>query len=83
MRTRLFSSVIKKTNKICITCKNYKPYSYTYPIDEIYDSKKQLGTCSLFGTQNIVTGEIENEEAFVCRNIESKCGKEGRHYTQI
>lgn len=83
MQLRLFSSFIKKTNKTCITCANYTPYSYQYPLDEIYNAKTQLGTCSIFGTQNLVTGEIQNEEALTCRNNESKCGKEGRYYYGI
>ena len=80
MSLRLLSSFIIKTPKPCINCMNYIEYKYTNPHDEIYDSETKLGTCSIFGKENLVTGKIEYDDAFVCRINESKCGKEGRYY---
>lgn len=80
MSVRLFSSFIKKTNNPCINCINYIKYKYAYPHDEIYDRKTILGTCSKFGKEHLVTGEIEYDDALECRINDSKCGKEGRYY---
>lgn len=44
--------------------------------DEINSSSK----CSLFGTKDIVTGEITLETAGACRTDETKCGFNGTHY---
>lgn len=82
MSIRLFSSFIIKSKNHCINCANYINYKYTYPYDEIYDSTNKLGNCSIFGKQNLVTGEIEYEYASICRINESKCGKEGKYYSK-
>ena len=82
MNIRLFSSFIIKTKKPCINCVNYIKHKYTNPYDEIYDPISKLGTCSIFGMENIVTGEIEYEHAIVCRTNESKCGIIGSHYKE-
>jgi hypothetical protein len=50
---RLFSSFIIKTKTPCINCVNY--IKYTYPYDEIYDPISKLGTCSIFGMENLAT----------------------------
>lgn len=81
MGLRLFSSFIIKIQNPCINCVNYIKYKYTYPPhDEIYDPETKLGTCSLFGEQNLITGNIIYEDALLCRIHDSKCGKEGRYY---
>lgn len=80
MRLRLFSTCIKITNP-CITCINYIPYKYTDPYDEIYDdSSTNIGTCSKFGIPNYVTGEIQYENAKLCRMFTNKCGPYGKYY---
>ena len=83
MSSRLFSSFITKIQNPCIKCVNYIKYTYTYPHDELYDPITKLGNCSLFGTHNLVTGNIIYEYALVCRNHESKCGKDGHHFAKI
>jgi hypothetical protein len=82
MSLRLFSSFIIKTKNPCISCVNYVKYKYTYPEDEMYDSKTRSGNCSLFGKQHFVTGEIEYDNALECRTNELKCGKKGVFYIQ-
>lgn len=82
MRIRTFSSFIIKIQNPCINCVNYIKYKYPYPEDELYDYETKLGKCSLFGNQNLVTGETEYEQAIVCRKNDSKCGKEGKYYNE-
>ena len=83
MSVRLFSSFIKKNKNHCVNCINYIKYRYTYPRDETYESVPKLGSCSIFGKQNLVTGEIEYEDALSCRVNNSKCGEKGRHFLEI
>ena len=83
MSLRLFSSFIIKTPNPCINCINYIKYKYNNPYDEIYARKTVVGDCSIFGKQNLVTGEIEHEDALVCRTDYSKCGKEGKYFNTI
>lgn len=83
MSLRLFSSFIIKTNNPCLTCVNYVAHKYGNPYDEIYAYKTKMGKCALFGKQNLVTGEVVNEDAMSCRTNESKCGKDGKHYVAI
>ena len=64
---RFLTSYIIKTSTPCVNCKNYIPYKYTYPIDEIYDSETKLGKCGLFGRENLVSGNIEYDDALDCR----------------
>lgn len=80
MNLRLFSSFIIKTKNPCINCVNYINYKYTNPYDELYDRETKLGKCSIFGKENLVTGEIEYEEALESRKNDSRCGKEGKYY---
>ena len=74
------SSFIEKATNPCVNCINYRKYNYTYPHDEMYDSETKLGTCYLFGKENMVTGQVEYDDALSCRKNESKCGKNGRYY---
>lgn len=80
MSLRLFSSFINKTQNPCISCINYVNYNYKYPIDKIYDSETKLGSCSIFGKQNLVTGKFEYHDAFECRINALKCGLHGKYY---
>ena len=83
MSVRLFSSFIVKTKNPCVNCINYIKYKYNDPYDEIYNRKTVIGNCSIFGKQNLVTGEIEHEDALVCRIDDSKCGKEGKYFNTL
>jgi hypothetical protein len=86
MSLRLFSSFIIKTKVPCVNCNNYIKYKYANLYDDIYDGiydgSTKLGNCSIFGKQNLVTGQIEYDEALACRLNESKCGKDARHYKE-
>ena len=39
-----------------------------------------MGYCSRFGNQNLVTGNVEYEDALDCRKNSSKFGENGVHY---
>ena len=82
MSIRSFSSFITKNKTHCMNCVNYIKYKYTYPEDEIYERKTTVGNCSLFGKQDLITGEINYEDALICRMHESKCGIKGVHFVE-
>jgi len=83
MSVRFFSSFIIKTKNPCVKCVNYIQYKYSNPYDEIYETKYIIGRCSIFGEENLVTGQIEYENALISRIDESKCGKKGRYFNTI
>lgn len=83
MSLRLFSSFIVKTKNPCIKCVNYIQYKYGDPYEELYDSETRIGKCSLFGKENIVTGVVEHDNAFVCRNTADKCGEKGKYFVSL
>jgi hypothetical protein len=56
----------------CVTCKHFIPDSF--------DSTR-FSKCKKFGKANLVSGEIAYDFADSCREMESKCGQYGRHYT--
>ncbi len=67
--------IIKNVNlPVCRNCIHYKPIAY--------DFTSELNNCDKFGTKNIVTDEIIYDFADLCRNDESKCGKEGRYFVE-
>jgi hypothetical protein len=82
MTSRFLSNVsfIIKTQKPCINCVHYIDYKYTYPEDELYNSKTRVGGCSIFGRQHFVTGVTEYDDALSCRINEKKCGKNGTFF---
>jgi hypothetical protein len=82
MSSKIIFPFIKKTKNHCITCVNYIKYKCTDPYDEIYYTQTKIGKCSVFGTENLVTGEIVHENALICRNDENKCGYNGRYYNK-
>jgi len=84
MSSRFLSSVsfIIKTQKPCINCVHYVKYKYTYPEDELYDSKTRVGGCAIFGKQHFVTGIIEYDDALSCRTNEKKCGRNGTFFVK-
>jgi hypothetical protein len=83
MSLRLFSSFIKKTKNPCINCTNYIKYKYRNPYDEHYETEPILGNCRLFGKENLVTGQLEYEQALICRLNETKCGEKGKYFNTI
>lgn len=80
MSIKSFTTFVKKNDKLCMNCLNYVKHKYNYPIDEIYEREPGTGKCSLFGNQNMVTGEIKYEDALLCRMDKTKCGVEGKYY---
>jgi hypothetical protein len=80
--TRLLSSFIIKSKNHCINCVHVKPFKHpNLDYDEIYEKYPPSPKCSIFGEQDVVTGEITYEYAFACRFDNSKCGKEGRYFS--
>jgi hypothetical protein len=55
----------------CCNCIHFIPYNYDY------DS---LGKCKCFGEKNIITDEIKNDYASICRSNEEKCGVSGKYF---
>jgi len=80
MSLRFFSSFIVKAKTPCIQCAHYIQYKYANPYDEIYGPEMILGKCSLFGKENLVTGQTEHDDALICRKNDSKCGKDGKFF---
>lgn len=63
---------IKNANlKLCINCVNF-----------IEEKNKLYGKCKKFGEQDLVTGEIDNAHASVCRMDNTKCGVSGRYFEE-
>ena len=76
------SSFIKYNNlPSCINCLHFIKDISNYPYDPPPNDKK-YGKCKLFGYQNMVTGEINNEYAIECRNNQNKCGEKGKYFTK-
>ena len=80
MSLRFFSSFIVKAKTPCIQCAHYIQYKYANPYDEIYGPEIILGKCSLFGKENLVTGQTEYDDALICRINDSKCGTHGKFF---
>lgn len=56
----------------CKKCIYYKPNYISEP----------LSKCNKFGEKNIITDQITNEFADICRENESKCGKEATYFEE-
>ena len=81
MSVRLFSTFVKNIkNPICVNCIHFMPPKYSNPYDEIYGNTNNLGKCSKFGTQNLVTGYIDYDNALHCRKYDHKCGESGKYF---
>lgn len=65
---------------ICMNCIHFKEYPNNYPYDDVPDKTKHLSTCKMFGSKNLVTGNIDYELASTCRKNENMCGKNARYY---
>ena len=76
---RIMSTFVKFKNlPACINCVHFIEDQSNYPYDP--PPKTEYGKCKLFGKQNMVTGEINNEYASVCRHDEKKCGEKGQYF---
>ena len=64
----------------CVNCIHFIEYKNNYPFDSRPDN--QMGKCKLFATKNIVTCEIDNELASVCREDKKKCGPQGKYFQE-
>ena len=82
MSLRLFSTFVKNIkNPICVNCMNFMEQKFINPYDEIYgNNNTTFGKCSKFGTQNLVTGDIEYDNALHCRKYDHKCGETGKYF---
>ena len=71
---------IKKANyKSCVNCINFIEEKTNYPYEEL-PNDKLYAQCKKFGTQDLVTGQIENEFAVLCRSDNTKCGLSGKYF---
>jgi hypothetical protein len=68
-----------KNSKLCINCIHFieDKSNYQPPDDTLY------GKCKMFGEQNIITGEVENDLATMCRYDNTKCGINGKYFNTI
>jgi len=75
LKLRLFSTFVKNIkNPIYVNCIHYIEHKYYNP----YELNKKLGHCAKFGTRNLVTGNIEYDDAILCRIYDDKCGISGK-----
>jgi len=65
--------IINNNYPSCRNCIHYKPKFGLY-------FSSDIGSCTKFGTKNIVTDEITNKYAITCRNDETLCGINGTHF---
>jgi hypothetical protein len=73
---------IKNTNfKSCVNCINFIEEKHNYPYEEL-PNDKLYGQCKKFGTQDLVTGQIENDFAVLSRSNDKKCGIIGKYFEQ-
>jgi len=63
----------------CVKCKYFVwPEESPDPYDPKPDLK--LGKCSLFGEQNVVTGQVVHDFALHCRMDNKKCDYSGKYF---
>ena len=60
------------------SCKN----CIYYNVDKYNDFTSTLNTCQKFGVKDIITDVIRYDYADICRNDESKCGKDGKFFEE-
>ncbi len=74
--------VIKNVNfKSCINCVNFIEDKTNYPYERL-PNDKLYGKCKKFGDQDLVTGEIDNAYAAMCRMDNTKCGVSAKYFEQ-
>ena len=67
--------IIKNINiPSCKNCIHYKPSYSTTDFTASYNS------CNKFGRKDIITNKISYDLAFMCRNDENKCGRQGKYF---
>ena len=60
----------------CKNCIYYKPDNYNI------DFTSSFTRCEKFGEKNIITDKIKYDFTELCRENESKCGKEGKYFEE-
>ena len=73
--------ILHKELPLCIKCVHFICDVTNYPYDTLPNDAVS-GKCKLFGKKNMVTGEIDNNYAIDCRNLENKCGENGKYFTK-
>ena len=68
-------------NLWCINCIHFIEHKTNYPYDDP-PNDKLYGKCSKFGTNNLITGEIEYDFALNSRNNQTKCGIYGKFFKE-
>ena len=68
--------IIRNVNvPACKNCIHYKPSAYN-------SFASELNKCQQFGDKDFTTDEISYDYAELCRKDETKCGMEGKYFTQ-
>ena len=72
---RRLSTIKYVNNPACYDCVHFKKWS-------IFSGRvsADLGKCNKFGTKDVVSGFIYNDNATQCRDDDKKCGKGGEHF---
>ena len=77
---RGLSQIINISKPICINCINFIIPINNHHWDDYDDT---FGKCSKFGIKSIITGKINYDYAYICREDKSKCGKEGIFFEEL
>lgn len=79
----LFSSIKKnnvfikyKDNNACVNCIYYLDREKIDPTNYIFVASQ----CKKFGCKNLVTDDIEYDDALECRFNNNKCGRDGIYF---
>jgi hypothetical protein len=83
MKNYLLNLLLFQNNKfiknseypVCKNCKFYK-------IDQTFPNDYLLGKCTLFGYQNIITGEINHNYADITRKENNLCTIKGIYFVK-
>jgi hypothetical protein len=81
--SKKFSIIVNNNLPACINCIHY---IIKYQSEDPYKSVsyyQKHGKCKLFGKKNLVSGEIEYENAKYCREDDKLCGKDGKKYEYL
>jgi hypothetical protein len=81
IRKNFLTFIKHKDFPACINCVYFIEDKSNYPYDPP-PSDEKYGKCRLFGSQNMVTGNINHEYAVLCRENEKKCNKNGKFFTK-
>ena len=72
--------IIRNSNRpVCSNCVHFTLHDAHFPNTIL---NHEYGKCKVFGTMDIVTGNIIYDYASLCRKSESKCGMKGTYHEE-